>query len=43
MRKREVLELLNRVLTDAGMERAAFSQIHTKATITNEILGKEGN
>ena len=30
MRKREVLELLNRALTDAQMERASFSQIHPK-------------
>jgi hypothetical protein len=30
MRKREVLELLNRALVDAHMERAAFSQLHPK-------------
>lgn len=37
MRKREVLGLLNQVLIDAQMERAAFSQIHAKGPFpTNE-------
>lgn len=30
MRKREILEILNRVLVDTRMERAGFSQLHTK-------------
>lgn len=37
MRKREVLQILNQVLIDAQMERAAFSQIHPKGPFpTNE-------
>lgn len=37
MRKREVLQILNRVLTDAQMERASFSQIHQRGPFpTNE-------
>lgn len=37
MRKREVLELLNRALTDAYMERASFSQLHARGPFpTNE-------
>jgi hypothetical protein len=30
MRKREVLEILNRALVDARMERASFSRLHDK-------------
>lgn len=37
MRKREVLEILNRVLIDAQMERAAFGQLNTREPLpTNE-------
>ena len=30
MRKRELLEILNRALLDAQVERASFSQLHSK-------------